>query len=272
MSQERRTAIVTGSASGLGRALAVRLARDGWRLALADIAEESNSKTLELVERAGGSGQCERLDISRFEDWLALRDRLQNQWTQLDLLVNNAGIAGSGAMGEFPIDQWRRLIDVNLMGAVYGCHVLVDWLKSHPRRSHIINTASLAAVTAAPTMAAYNAAKAGVLALSETLFAELKQHRVGVTVLCPGFFATNLLASGHFVNETEKNFAERMMEKSAFDADHVAEMAIRAMDRGQLHVVVGGRARWLWRIKRWFPRLYMKLLANRYAKGLSDTA
>lgn len=272
MSQQGRTAIITGSASGLGRALAVRLARDGWRLALADIAEASNFQTLEMVDRAGGSGQCERLDVSRFEDWLALRDRLQNQWPQLDLLVNNAGIAGSGAMGEFPIDEWRRLIDINLMGVVYGCHVFVDWLKCHPRRSHIINTASLAAVTAAPTMAAYNAAKAGVLALSETLYAELKQHRVGVTVLCPGFFATNLLASGHFVNETEKNFAQQMMEKSAFDADHVALMAVRAMSRGRLHVVVGGRARWLWRIKRWFPRLYMRLLASRYAKGLSDAA
>lgn len=272
MSLECRTAIITGSASGLGRALAVRLAREGWRLALADIAEESNFETLQLVERAGGSGQCERLDVSRLEDWLALRDRLQNQWTRLDLLVNNAGIAGSGEMGEFPIDVWRRLIDVNLMGAVYGCHVFIGWLKSHPQRSHIINTASLAAFTAAPTMAAYNAAKAGVVALSETLSAELKQHRVGVTVLCPGFFATNLLASGHFVSDTEKNFAAQMMDKSAFDADHVAEIAVKAMHRGQLLVVVGGRARWLWRVKRWFPRLYMKLLASRYAKGLSEAA
>lgn len=272
MSNQRLSAIVTGSASGLGRALAVRLARDGWRLALADIAEDRNRETLALVERAGGAGHCERLDVSRLDEWLALRERLQSQWPQLDLLVNNAGIAGSGEVGGFPIDEWRRLLDVNLMGAVYGCHVLIDWLKNNPHRPHIINTASLAAFAAAPTMAAYNVAKAGVVALSETLYAETKQHGVGVTVLCPGFFSTNLLLAGHFVHQDEKQFAQRMMEKSAFDAEHVADLAVQAMNRRRLHVVTGARARWLWRIKRWFPSSYMRLLARRYAQGLPESA
>ena len=272
MSNERPSAIVTGSASGLGRALAVRLARDGWRLALADIAEAANRETLALVERAGGVGHCERLDVSRLDEWHALRERLQVQWPQLDLLVNNAGIAGSGEVGGFPIDEWRRLLDVNLMGVVYGCHVLIDWLKSNPRRPHIINTASLAAFAAAPTMAAYNVAKAGVVALSETLYAEAKNHGVGVTVLCPGFFPTNLLLAGHFVNEDEKRFAQQMMEKSAFDAEHVADLAVRAMTRRRLYVVTGARARWLWRTKRWFPNVYMSLLARRYARGLPESA
>ena len=271
MSNHGRTAIVTGSASGLGRAIAVRLARDGWRLALADVAEAPNRETLALVERAGGSGQCERLDITNLDDWLALRERLQRQWTQLDLLVNNAGIAGSGEVGGFPIEEWRRLLDVDLMGAVYGCHVFMEWLKNHPHRSHIINTASLAAFTAAPTMAAYNVAKAGVVALSETLYAEVKQHRVGVSVLCPGFFSTNLLSQGHFSSEEEKNFAQRMMEKSAFDAEYVANLAVEAISRRRLHVVVGRKARWFWRIKRWFPSIYMKLLASGYAKGLPES-
>ncbi|HUY90938.1 MAG TPA: SDR family NAD(P)-dependent oxidoreductase [Pirellulales bacterium] len=271
MSKQGRTAIVTGSASGLGRALAVRLARDGWRLALADIAKEANRETLAMVERAGGSGQCEPLDVSRLDDWLALRDRLQSQWPQLDLLVNNAGIAGSGEVGGFPIDEWRRLLDVNLMGAVYGCHVFIGWLKNHPHRSHIINTASLAAFAAAPTMAAYNVAKAGIVALSETLYAEAKKHGVGVTVLCPGFFSTNLLLQGHFANEDEKQLAQRMMQNSSFDAAHVAELAVRAMTRRRLYVVTGAKARWFWRIKRWFPRTYMNLLARRYVKGLPES-
>lgn len=271
MSKQDRTAIVTGSASGLGRALAVRLARDGWRLALADVAEEANRETLALVERAGGAGQCERLDVSRLEEWLALRERLQAQWTQLDLLVNNAGIAGSGEVGGFPIDEWRRLVNVDLMGVVYGCHVFIDWLKSNPHRPHIINTSSLAAFAAAPTMAAYNAAKAGVVALSETLYAEAKKHGVGVTVLCPGFFSTNLLLKGHFAHEDEKQFAARMMQKSSFDAEHVADLAVRAMTRRRLYVVTGAKARWFWRIKRWFPSVFMNLLARDYAKGLPES-
>ena len=271
MSNQARTAIVTGSASGLGRALAVRLARDGWRLALADIAEEANRETLALVEQAGGAGHCERLDVSRLEEWLALRERLQSHWKQLDLLVNNAGIAGSGEVGGFPIDEWRRLLDVDLLGVVYGCHVFIDWLKNNPHHAHVINTASLAAYAAAPTMAAYNVAKAGVAALSETLYAEAKQHGVGVTVLCPGFFSTNLLLAGHFDNEDEKRFAQQMMEKSAFDAEHVADLAVQAMTRRRLYVVTGARARWLWRMKRWFPSVYISLLARRYAQGLPSS-
>ena len=271
MLQPRRTAIVTGSASGLGRALAVRLAHDGWSMALADVDEERNRKTLELVEQAGGSGHCERLDVARPDEWLALRDRLMAQWPQLDLLVNNAGVAGSGEIGEFPIEEWRRLIEINLMGAVHGCHTFIEWLKSHPQRAHVINTASLAAYTAGPTMAAYNVAKAGVLALSETLYVEARRHGVGVTVLCPGFFRTNLLDRGHYASEEQRQFALKTMENAALTADDVADLAVRAMRRGRLHVVVGRRARGFWRAKRWFPRLYLNLLASRYAKGLPES-
>lgn len=261
MSHERRTGIVTGSASGLGRALAVRLARDGWRLALVDINEASNRETLKLVEQAGGVGQCEHIDVSRLDDWHALYDRLHADWPQLDLLANNAGLPGAGDVGQYPAEEWRRLIDVNLLGAVYGCHVFADWLKRNPERSQIINTASVAAFAAAPAMAAYNVSKAGVLALSETLYAELRPHRVGVTVLCPGFFASNLLEQGHFHHENQRERALELMQKSSFTAEDIAELAVRAMHRRRLYVVVGRRARWLWRMKRWFPTLYLKLVA-----------
>ncbi len=267
MPEQRRTGIITGSASGLGRALAVRLAREGWRLALADVDEEGNRQTLQLVEQAGGEARCERLDVTRLDQWCALRDRLRAEWPQLDLLANIAGAAGAGDVGQFPIDEWRRLLDVNLFGVVHGCHVFIEWLKSHPERSQIINAASAAAFAAAPAMAAYNVSKAGVLAFSETLYSELRPHRVGVAVLCPGFFLTNLVNRGHFEKEQQRESAREMMQKSSFTAEDVAELAVQAMHRRRLYVIVGRRARWVWRLKRWSPMLYFKLLAAAYRRN-----
>src|SRR5690242_4032904 len=102
-----RNAIITGAASGLGRALAVRLARDRWHIAICDINDACSEETLRLVRSAGGSGQVEHLDVTDPDAWQALRDRLEPDWEQLDLLVNNAGVAGAGEVGEFSLEDWH---------------------------------------------------------------------------------------------------------------------------------------------------------------------
>ncbi len=264
-SPSRRTAIVTGAASGLGRALAVRLARDGWSIALADINAAGSEETKQLVEAAGGQAFFEPLDITQCDQWEALRQRLRGRWEHLDLLVNNAGIGGSGEVGRFSLDDWRRLLEINLFGAIQGCHVMVDWLKTNPHGAHLINTASFAAMASAPSMAAYNVAKAGILALSETLYAELRPHDVGVTVICPLFFRTNLLANWPCTTEAERRATEFYTENAGFGADDVAQAAVRAMQRGRLYVVLGSKARWYWRMKRLMPQSFLNLIARRYA-------
>jgi NAD(P)-dependent dehydrogenase (short-subunit alcohol dehydrogenase family) len=266
--QTRRTAIVTGAASGLGRALSVRLARDGWTVALADINAATADETKKLVEAAGGHAFFEPLDITQIDAWQRLRERLQATWEHLDLLVNNAGIGGSGEVGQFSLDAWRRLIEVNLFGAVQGCHTLVDWLKANPRGAHMINTASFAAMASAPSMAAYNVAKAGILALSETLYAELRRHRVGVTVICPLFFRTNLLASWPCSTEAEQRATEFYTANAGFSAEDVADVTVRAMQRGRLYVVLGRKARWYWRMKRLMPQTFLNLIAAKYARWI----
>lgn len=261
------TAIVTGAASGLGRALAVRLGRDGWHLALCDVNETGNAETLALVERAGGRGHTERLDVSQLEEWQSLCRRLQDKWPHLDLLVNNAGVAGSGEVGTFSVENWNRLLDVNLRGGIYGCHACVEWLKQNPRHAHILNIASLAAVVTIPAMAAYNVSKAGLLAFSETLYGELLRHGVGVTVVCPSFFQTNLLAEAPLASPSQRRKAERFMRRAKFTADDVAEAALRAVRRRQLYVFYPAKARWYWRLKRWLPRTLTRLIAHAYNKS-----
>lgn len=253
----QRSAIVTGAASGLGQALAVRLGRDGWRIALADRNVDGCRETLRQVEKAGGSGQIESLDVTSPDDWRRFRDRLEADWSDLDLLINNAGVAGSGDVGQYSLADWQWLLSVNLFGVIYGCHTMIDWLKANPRGAHVINTASLAAFAAAPGAAGYNVSKAAVVALSETLYSELQQTKVSVTVLCPGFFRTKLLEGARFASEAHSQAAQSYMQNAEITAEEVAEAAVRAIERKRLYVVMGRRARWVWRVKRWLPMLFM---------------
>ncbi len=268
MSNDRRNAIITGSGSGLGRAIALRLARDGWRMALVDINDAGNAETLRLVQAAGGEGLVHRMDVVQPDAWQQLLHMLQGQWSQLDLLVNNAGVAGSGEVGSYSLDDWQWILGINLQAHIFGCHFAIPWLKQNPRGAHIINTASLAAIANKPGMAGYNVTKAGMLSLSETLYGELKLHNVGVTVICPGFFQTNLLTGGR-LQESDKKFAAKMMKVAGFTADDVAAEAIRAMQQKRLYVVMPAEGRKLWRLKRWFPMYVCNLLAKQWVKEVA---
>lgn len=259
-------AIVTGAASGLGRAIAIELARHGWHVALADVNEAGSQETLALVRAAGGEGRVELLDVTKPDEWRGLRDKLQGAWPNLDLLVNNAGVGLGGEVGKLPLDDWHWIININLYGAIYGCHTLVDWLKSNPRGAHIVNIASMAAVASAPAMAPYNVTKAGVLSLSETLYGELKPYNIGVTAVCPAFVPTNIVRDSRFQNEQQRKAAAKLMSKSRTTADDVARRVVRAIERRQLYVMVPGVAAFYWRLKRLAPRFVLDLIARRHAR------
>lgn len=266
MTHARPTAIVTGAASGLGRALAVRLARDGWQIALADLNPVGCEETLRLVEAAGGAGHVERLDVSSPEEWAALRDRLQVEWPRLDLLVNNAGVAGCGNLGDYPLEDWHWLLNINLYGAIYGCHELVDWLKANPRGAHVINTASFAAIAPSPSMAAYNVAKAGIVALSETLYSELKPSGVGVTVVCPMFFRTAIQHGARAHDPITDAMLVANIESASLTAEEVADAAVRGMQRGQLYVIPGRQGRLFWWLRRLMPTRFLDGIARDTAR------
>jgi NAD(P)-dependent dehydrogenase (short-subunit alcohol dehydrogenase family) len=262
MSVRRRHALVTGAASGLGRALAVRLARDGWHVAVCDVDDAGALETVSLVEQAGGTAQAERLDVTVPAEWESLRDRLRAQWEGIDLLVNNAGVSGAGEVGRFPLDDWRWILGVNLFGVLYGCHAFVEWLAENPHGAHIVNTASMAAVVSAPTMGGYNVSKAAVVSLSETLYGELLHRGVGVTVLCPGFVQTRLLDAGRWQRPALKATAKAYFAEARITADDVAEATLRAIRRKQLYVVLPLRGRIFWRLKRLVPQWFMTRVAK----------
>ncbi|HXY34219.1 MAG TPA: SDR family NAD(P)-dependent oxidoreductase [Planctomycetaceae bacterium] len=270
--QQRKTGLITGAASGLGRAIALRLARDGWNLCLADVNDTGNEETLQLVRQAGGDGFVEHLDVREIDAWQDLRERLRERWPRLDLLVNNAGVAGSGRVGEYSIENWHWIVDVNLWNGINGCHTFVEWLKANPRGGHIINTCSLAAIASAPTMAAYNVTKAGMLALSETLYGELLPYNVGVTAVCPSVFRTNLLDRSRWCQPEERRLFEKGFAEAKMTAEHVADAAIRAMHRKQLYVMEPFEARFNWYLKRLNPTWFLRKVSRMFEAQLRASA
>src|SRR5262245_21244027 len=170
--------IITGAASGIGRALAIRIAREGWRLALVDLNGKGLAETKTLVEQAGGAAECFVQDVGDREAWRTLHANLAGRWPQLDLLVNNAGIAAAGETELFTDNDWAAVFQTNWWGVLYGWHEFIPWLKQNAAGGSILNVSSLAAYTAVPSTAAYCASKSAVVLLTETLYGELKPFKI----------------------------------------------------------------------------------------------
>ena len=258
------TAIVTGAANGLGRAIAEALLAAGCRVARVDL-----PAAIGRLDDHGPSAAGEiriPMDVRDQAAWQALHERLRSEWRDLDLLVNAAGVGATGEVGTLSGEQWRRVIDTNLVGTALGCETFLPWLRANRGRPHLVNVASIAAVLAPGSMAAYSASKAGVVALSEAIAAECPRRRPGVTIVCPGFFRSGLLDTWHFTASTERREAERRMAATRWTSERVARRVLRAVRRNRRYVVVGLRARWLWRLKRLAPRATTALVRAIYRR------
>jgi NAD(P)-dependent dehydrogenase (short-subunit alcohol dehydrogenase family) len=263
--------VVTGAASGLGRALCLALAKRAAKIVIADLDVPGAEETAHAVEAAGGKAAVQRCDVSKFEQVDALATFADREFAGVDMIVNNAGVVAGGSVGSLSLRDWEWVVGVNLWGVVYGCHVFAPRFKQQ-RAGHILNIASAAGLAASPDVGPYSMTKAGVVSLSETLVAELSEFQVGVTVVCPTFFNTNIVASGRFTGsaaEAKGKSAQSFMTKSKVSATDVAAHALRSCDRNQLYCVPMADARWGWRLKRLVPELFSTHLLPRAIKGMS---
>lgn len=258
-------AVVTGAGGGLGRALCREIVRRGGRVVASDVNLEAAKATVASLDGAEAHAiACDVTKLEAVEQLAADVDRLLGG---VDLVVNNAGVAVGGDVGEIPIPDWRWIVDVNLWGPVHGCHVFVPRLRRQ-RRGHVLNVASAAGLLAAPGMAPYNLTKSAVVALSETLFGELAGTGVGVSVLCPTFFQTGIADASRLTGAADRlALVQNLMAGAKIQADGVARLALDGVARDALYVLPHPDGRWLWRIKRMIPRAFHaltpKLLALR---------
>jgi NAD(P)-dependent dehydrogenase (short-subunit alcohol dehydrogenase family) len=252
-----KRAFITGAASGLGLAMAQLLARDGWTLGVLDLDREALERAVTQLRTSGAANVTAYLGDVAAHEFVAASITGFSQANQgLDVMVNNAGVAVAGAVEATPVDDWNWIVGINLLGVVWGCRTALPAMKRQGS-GLIFNIASSAGFAAAPQMSAYNATKAGVIALSETLASELAGTGLQVSCAMPGFFRTHLL--DHMRAPPEENrLAHRIMDNSGHDPDEAALALLGAAAAGELYVVWPPEYRWAWRLKRWFPRWFLK--------------
>ena len=267
----KKRVVITGSGSGLGRALAVEFAKQQWRVLVSDVNMDGAKETLRLVQEADGDGFAVPCDVTNSEDVNRLAEKAVSEWGGADIIVNNAGVLSVGVMEEIKLEDWRWIIDINLMGVIHGCKAFIPVFKKQGS-GHIVNIASAAGFSALAEMGPYNVTKAGVIALSETLRPELAYKNIGVTVVCPSFFKTNLMDQTRYSEKKAYNRMDAFFQKSKGSAEEVSRHIIKSVTKNKTYVIFHPDARFWWSIKRHFPNFYLKLQSFVFGRGILDKA
>jgi NAD(P)-dependent dehydrogenase (short-subunit alcohol dehydrogenase family) len=255
----RKRAFITGAGSGLGLELAQALAGDGWSLGLFDRNLEKLTAVEGTLSAAGIPVLAYPGDVTQADELTVAVNSFAATHDGLDLMINNAGVAGCGTLMEIPLEDWRWIIDINLMGVVHGCRAAVPHLQRNGS-GLLINVASAAAFASAPGMGSYNATKAAVLSLSETLSSELRAANIQVSVVMPMYFKTELLDSLRGPEQLRASAAARM-NNSTYPAAAVANDVLTLAGAGKIYVLVPKQTRKLWRMKRWMPEWFLSKVA-----------
>ncbi|HAV17492.1 MAG TPA: short-chain dehydrogenase [Acinetobacter nosocomialis] len=261
---QKAYAVVTGAGSGIGRSFAIELTKRGGSVVCADINLEAAKETVKLIEQLGQKAFAVQCDVGQAEQVQALADQAEQLLDHpVTLIINNAGVGLGGKFDEMSLEDWKWCMHVNLWGVIHGCHAFVPKLKKLGYGA-IINVASAASYTAAPEMSVYNVTKAGVLALSETLSAELRKFNIKVNVLCPTLVPTNIIKNGRIPGRYSKLADHALMNYAMTTSDAVAALTLNRLDRGQLYTTPQIDAKLFWLMKRTSPTLYAKFLGLSY--------
>ena len=231
--------LVTGAASGLGAALVDAFAARGDTVLATDLSGAHVAMTTSPPDK---SVVRRDLDVTSEGDWAAAVAWVEHEWGGLDVLVNNAGVAGGGRIELTSIEDWRWIFDVNLFGVVRGTRAFVPMLKAQGS-GRIVNIASLAGLVHPPAMGSYNAVKAAVVAFTETCAHELAPWGVACTAVCPSYFRTNLMSSLRGGDEDLAAHMTKLVQDSPITAEEIAAAVLEGIDRGDELVVPDAPAR-----------------------------
>lgn len=258
----RPTALVTGGGNGIGAAFCQELAERGYRVVVTDIDQQAARS----VAAALPGAVDHTLDVTDPQAWRAMRDRLRLEGLRPTLLVNNAGqLMGEPLLTSEP-ERAEALVQVNLLGAIFGCQVMLPWMAQGPHEATgvprgVINLASIFAALSPPGFAVYSATKGGVVSLTEALRGELRPLGLRATVVLPGLVGTGLFQRAFYSSRAFRDATQHQASTAQVTPQQVAAEALAAFQRGKLYAVVGHRARWFWTLKH--------LLATRTIDGVA---
>jgi NAD(P)-dependent dehydrogenase (short-subunit alcohol dehydrogenase family) len=258
-----KTALVTGAASGIGRATALAFARRGANLVLCDIDVAGLATAADEIRALGREVQAERVDVASAEQMRAFAGAVHARIEAVDLLMNNAGVAIGGPFLATSLADWDWILGINVRGVIHGCHEFVPRMIERGRGGHVINVSSAAGYSASSALAAYNATKFAVLGLTEALWEELRPHGIGVTAVCPGIIDTPITRSARLVGAMDRpDVREEMVkgyQRRGYGPERVAENILRAVQKGRLVAPISPEAWALYYTKRFAPWLLRRL-------------
>ena len=246
---EGRTAVISGGAEGIGLSIAKALGEQKMNIVLADIDEKNLLKSAAELESLGIPVLAALLYVADEMQWKSVAEKAVERFGKVHMVVNNAGVGGdSGPIENQETEGWQWALGVNLMGVVYGAKVMTPLIKGHGEGGWILNVASMAGMGGVPYSGAYTASKSAVVALSESWAAELKDKRIGVSVLCPAFVQTRIYdsernrpdkyKSENYQIENESSFSKqtKQMVKDGIDVSIVGKRVVEAIDHGELYI------------------------------------
>jgi NAD(P)-dependent dehydrogenase (short-subunit alcohol dehydrogenase family) len=227
-----KVAVVTGAASGIGRGLAERCAQEGMKVVLADIEELALMRASQELKATGAQVLAVLTDVSKVTDVEALAQKTMATYGTVHLLFNNAGVGAGTVIWESTLADWEWTLDVNLWGVIHGIRTFVPLMLEQQTEGHIVNTASIAGLTAGPGLGIYKVTKHGVVTLSETLYHELalRGSNIKVSVLCPGFVNTRIMDSAR--NRSVQLQNDPTEERMSPESEAVVQFMRQAVEAG----------------------------------------
>lgn len=249
-----KVAIVTGGGSGIGEAVSRELAGRGVRVVVADIKADQAERVTAAIVSGGGQAQARRVDVTDADGLQRLVEETASRHGHLDYQFNNAGIAIGGDARDLTLDHWRRVLDVDLNGVLYGT-LAAYRVMARQGSGHIVNTSSAAGLLPQPINAPYAAAKHAVVGLSLSLRLEAADLGVKVSVVCPGYVRTSIYQNAEVVGLPRRVAEETPAGARMMEPDAAARTILNGVDRNQPVIAFPGYVPVIWRLTCLFPRL-----------------
>ena len=266
-----RVAVVTGAASGIGRATSIELARNGCVLAISDVNESGLAETADAIRALGARVCAHKVNVADKERMRQYPDEVVAEHGAVHIVVNNAGVSIGGRFEEHTLEDWEWLWGINFWGLVYGCKFFLPHLK-RAGEGHIVNMSSMFGLMGTPLQSAYSTSKFAIRGLSETLWTEFKQLNIGVTTVIPCGVRTEIANTMRFKNNEMIDASRDGINTAPLSPEHCARAIIQAIVKNKMRVLVGPPAYFVDFIKRLFPVLaqIIALRGYRHGKFTSD--
>ena len=263
-----RVAVITGAASGIGRATALVLAKEGCDLAIADVNDAGLQETAEAGRALGRKVSTHIVDVSDKERMRRFADEVHAEHGAVHVLVNNAGVTVTAPFEEHSLEDWEWIVGINFWGVVYGCKFFLPYLKQADE-AHIVNLSSMFGLIGVPTQTSYCATKFAVRGLSEALWVELKDLNIGVTSVHPGGVRTNIAKSARSEAIELKSQAIGVIERFSISPDRCARLIVGAIKKNKMRQLVTRESHFVDVAKRFSQVLPQRLLLAGYRRSQS---